>query len=184
VENSDISANSANFRGGNVRINAQGVFAIQPRDTQTLESDITATGRSPELRGILDVNSSVFDYDLGLIELPSLLADTIALVDTGCEAFANGEGSKFTVTGRGGLPPNPYDPLSTDVIWSDNRIPNIATQQRRSERSAAKPVSKAKGVEIVPATGWVFDGKGHVTLISHASNANNLGATPASCQKR
>jgi filamentous hemagglutinin family protein len=184
VENSDISANSANFRGGNVLIKTKGFFGIQPRNTQTLESDITATGGSPDLRGTLDVNSSAFDYNLGLIELPSVLTDTTALVDTGCEAFANGEGSKFTITGRGGLPPNPYDSLSSDVIWTDNRIPNIATQQRRSEGSAAKPVSKAEAVEIVPATGWVFDGKGNVTLISHASNANNLGATPASCQKR
>ncbi|MBW4503169.1 MAG: hypothetical protein KME57_27290 [Scytonema hyalinum WJT4-NPBG1] len=53
----------------------------------------------------------------------------------------------------------------------------------RSEKPSTKPPTAYDARKIVPATGWVFDGKGHVTLISHASNANNLGSTPA-CQKK
>jgi pantothenate synthetase len=59
---------------------------------------------------------------------------------------------------------------------------DITSQQQRSEKPATKLSSKDDAVKIVPATGWVFDGKGHVTLISHASNPN-LGSTPA-CQKK
>lgn len=98
-------------------------------------------------------------------------------VKFGCSAS-----SLLTIVGRGGLPPSPYESLSTDVIWSDTRLAST-TSQYRSEKPSTKPSSAHDAVKIVPATGWVFDGKGHVTLISHASNANNLGSTPA-CQKR
>jgi large exoprotein involved in heme utilization and adhesion len=115
-----------------------------------------------------------------------VLTDTLNLIaGTGCDAIASTDSdtqkSNFTITGRGGLPPSPYEPLSSDVLWSDNRIPNIASQQR-SEKPSTKPPSKDDAVKIVPATGWVFDGKGNVTLISHTSNAN-LGSTPA-CQNK
>ncbi|MEI2580324.1 hypothetical protein [Scytonema sp. PRP1] len=129
---------------------------------------------------------------LSLVPLP-LLADASNIVDTSCAAFANGKSSQFTVTGRGGLPPNPYEPLSTDVVWSDTRTSvmtqravasAIATQQQARKTLAAKPPSKAEVVEIFPATGWVFNGKGQVTLISHASNANALRSTPTSCPKQ
>jgi large exoprotein involved in heme utilization and adhesion len=94
------------------------------------------------------------------------------------------KGSEFTLTRRGGLPPSPNQPLSTDVVWSDTRTSAITAQQQARKIPAAKPPSKAEVVEIVPATGWVFDGKGQVTLISHASNANGLRSTPTSCPKQ
>jgi large exoprotein involved in heme utilization and adhesion len=124
---------------------------------------------------------------LGLVELPTVLADTSQFIaDTGCAGVASTDSdtdkSSFTITGRGGLPPSPYEPLSTDVVWLDTRLADITSQQQRSEKPFTKPSSKDDAVKIVPATGWVFDGKGHVTLISHASNAN-LGSTPA-CQKK
>jgi len=49
LEDSDITANAQNARGGQVIIDAQGIFGTEFRDTPTLESDITATGGSPEL---------------------------------------------------------------------------------------------------------------------------------------
>ncbi|WP_414584459.1 filamentous hemagglutinin N-terminal domain-containing protein [Scytonema sp. PCC 10023] len=184
-ENSDITANAFTGKGGQIEINTSGLFGIQPSFQLTPENNITAFSESG-ISGEITINRADVEQRLESVELPTVLADTSNIIDTSCAAFADGEGNSFTVTGRGGLPPSPYDFLSTDVVWSDNRIPNIATQQRRSEGSAAKPVSKAKAeaVQIVPATGWVFDGKGNVTLISHASNSNNLGSTPASCQNR
>jgi filamentous hemagglutinin family protein len=190
-ENNDIITNSFGGSGGDINITAFGIFNIAPLSRQELarlrpidldprqlsSNDIIAISKSGSSFEI-----SSFNIDLGLVKLPALLADTPQIADTTCAAFADGEGSSFTVTGHGGLPPSPYEPLSTDVLWSDTRIPNIASQQR-SEKPSTKPASKDDAVKIVPATGWVFDGKGHVTLISHASNANNLGSTPA-CQNK
>jgi large exoprotein involved in heme utilization and adhesion len=184
-ENSDITANAFTGSGGRVEINTSGLFGIQPSSRLTSENDITAFSESG-ISGEIAINRPDVEQRLEFVELPTVLADTSNIIDTSCAAFADGEGNSFTVTGRGGLPPSPNEFLSTDVVWLDTRLSTITSQQRRSEVSAPKPVSKAKAeaVEIVPATGWVFDGKGNVTLISHASNANNLGATPASCQKR
>jgi filamentous hemagglutinin family protein len=206
-ENSDITANAFNGTGGKININSLGIFNFTPRSREDLvrqlrtdnpnlltsfllqTNDITAFSRTnPTLSGQVTINTPDADQSLGLVELPIVLTDTSTFIaNTGCDAIASTDSdtdkSKFTITGRGGLPPSPYEPLTTDVVWLDTRLSAITTQQQRSQRSTAKPPSKDDAVKIVPATGWVFDGKGHVTLISHASNANNLGSTPA-CQKK
>jgi filamentous hemagglutinin family protein len=198
-ENSDITANAFSGQGGNVTIRAAGIFNIAPLSRQELErlrrddldpnnlltNDITAISRqNPTLGGQVSLNTPDADQSLGLVELPTVVVDTSNIIDTSCAAFANGKTSQFTVTGRGGLPLSPYQPLSSDVVWLDTRLSAIASQQQRSEKPAAKPPSKAETVEIVPATGWVFDGKGNVTLISHTSGRNSLGSTPAGCAKQ
>jgi filamentous hemagglutinin family protein len=185
-QNSDITANSDNFRGGRVSIETQGLFGAQVRDVATDNtSDITAIGANPELRGNVDINRSDVDQNLGLVELPAVLADTSMLVSTGCDAIAStpdAQGSKFVVTGRGGLPPSPDQPLSTDVVCSDTRLPN--TTQRRALQPTTKSPSKSDVVKINPATGWVFNGKGEVTLISHTPNSTYTESTTASCPQR
>ncbi|MBW4501901.1 MAG: filamentous hemagglutinin N-terminal domain-containing protein [Scytonema hyalinum WJT4-NPBG1] len=204
-ENSDITANAYTGQGGRININSLGIFNFtqrsredlvqelgtdNPTELDTRESpinDIAAFSLTdPTLSGQVTINTPDVDPSKGLLELPIVLTDTSALIaGTSCGAIASTDSdtdkSQFTITGRGGLPPSPYEPLSSDVLWSDNRIPNIASQQR-SEKPSTKPPSKDHAVKIVPATGWVFDGKGNVTLISHASNAN-LGSTPA-CQNK
>jgi large exoprotein involved in heme utilization and adhesion len=207
-ENSDITANAFNGTGGRININSLGIFNFtQPSredlvrqlgtdnpnllNTEQLPTnDITAISLTNQnLSGQVTINTPDVDPSKGLLELPIVLTDTLNLIaGTACGAIASTDSdtqkSSFTITGRGGLPPSPYEPLSTDVIWLDTRTSATTTQQQRSEASAAKPPSKADAVEIVPATGWVFDGKGNVTLISHASNANGLGTTPAKCSKQ
>ncbi len=56
IENSDISANSQDARGGQVRINTSGIFGTEYRDQLTPLSDITATGGTPELSGSVEIN--------------------------------------------------------------------------------------------------------------------------------
>jgi filamentous hemagglutinin family protein len=196
-ENSDITANAFSGQGGNVTIRAAGIFNIAPLSRQELErlrpddldpnnlltNDITAVSRqNPTLGGQVSLNTPDADQSLGLVELPAVVVDTSNQIDTSCAAFGNGKAS-LIVTGRGGLPPNPYEALSTDVVWLDTRLSTITSQQQPSEKPAAKPPSKAETMKIVPATGWVFDGKGKVTLISHTSGNTSLGSTPAGCAK-
>jgi len=207
-ENSDITANAYRGKGGTIDINSLGIFNFTQRSREDLvrelgtndpellkperlqTNDITAISlTNPTFSGQVIINTPDADQSLGLVELPTVLPDTSNLIaDIGCAAIARTdsdiEKNKFTITGRGGLPPSPYEPLSTDVVWLDTRLSAITTQQQRSQGSAAKPPSKSNVVKIVPATGWVFDGKGNVTLISHASNANGLGSTPAGCSNK
>jgi large exoprotein involved in heme utilization and adhesion len=164
------------------------LYPIIPRSTSTGTSSISLAERELSYQFAFSPNPT-----------PSVqLVDTLNIIDTSCAAFADGKGSQFTVTGRGGLPPNPYEPLSTDVIWSDTRMRMLPLRggearklgdRENSTTSPHHPVTSSipkthDGVPIVPATGWVFDGKGNVTLISHASNANGLGSTAATCSKR
>ncbi|MEC4816504.1 MAG: filamentous hemagglutinin N-terminal domain-containing protein [Scytonema sp. PMC 1069.18] len=195
-ENSDITANAFRGQGGRISIRATDIFGIAPLSQQELQrlrpsdlnpdnlisNDITAISQqNPSLSGTIEINSPDVDPDQGLVEFPTLLVDASGLVDTSCAAFASSKGSEFIVTGRGGLPPSPHEPLSSDVVWSDTRLPAIAAQQNRLER-VAKLSSKPDVVEIIPATGWVFNGKGEVTLISHTSGMNNTQSSALACR--
>ncbi|MDF5718762.1 MAG: hypothetical protein PUP93_34075 [Rhizonema sp. NSF051] len=87
------------------------------------------------------------------------------------------------LTRRGGLPPNPNEPLTSDVVWSDTRLPARIHRQYRSKKQN-QPHLKQKTVEIVPATGWVLNGKGEVLLISNVPNNTYSRSeyTPATCK--
>ncbi|NJO64466.1 MAG: filamentous hemagglutinin N-terminal domain-containing protein, partial [Richelia sp. RM2_1_2] len=105
LENSDIGANSTDFRGGRVSITARTIFGTQARNTRTSESDITATGATPELIGITEVNSpdnSSIQNNLG--KLPQTAIDTNALIANSCIARRNQQqNGSFFITGSGGL---------------------------------------------------------------------------------
>ena len=168
LEKSNIIANAANS-GFNLILNAQG-FLFSP-GSEIIVNGEKITDRLPR-------------FLLTVAEPPVVrLANAPDLIKTSCAAFDTG-GSSFTVTGRGGLPPSPDEPLTNDVIWTDARIP--ATTQQSSNKPPIKPHSKPKAEPIViaPATGWVFNGLGEVTLISSAPNTSGLRTTPSTCPGR
>lgn len=113
------------------------------------------------------VSTPYVDPTQGLLKLPAGLVNTPQLIASSCAAFDK-DGSSFTVTGRSGLPSSPDDFLSGDVVWSDDRAIAITAQQHPAKTPVALSPSKPKAIEIIPATGWVFNGKGEVTLISSA----------------
>ncbi|MGI8504393.1 MAG: filamentous hemagglutinin, partial [Hassallia sp.] len=89
---------------------------------------------------------------------------------------------QFIVTGRGGLPPDPYEPLSSEVVWSDTRLPFV-TAQNYSQPVTVKPAASPDTVKIIPATGWVFNDNGEVTLIGEdiQSSSDNLQSFSIPC---
>ncbi|MEC4817596.1 MAG: filamentous hemagglutinin N-terminal domain-containing protein, partial [Scytonema sp. PMC 1069.18] len=183
-EDNNITANAFTGSGGRITINTSGLFGIEPRASRTPFSDITASSEQG-IAGTIAINQPDVDQNLGLIELPAVLADTSDLVDTGCGAIAStpdAQGSKFFITGRGGLPPSPNDPLSTDVVWSDTRLATVTSQQQSLKKPVTQVQAKSDVIEINPATGWIFDNKGNVTLIGDKSN--HVGMTSASCVKK
>jgi filamentous hemagglutinin family protein len=163
LENSDISANSDDFRGGRVIINAQGIFGTQFREQLTPESDITATGANSSLNGTVEINTPDVDPSQGLTELPNEPVNVE--VAQGCQAAGTPASVAFFNTGRGGLAPNPYEPISSNNIWED--IP-LATQRTENSASTARafvpPVTPPN--KIVEAQGWIVNGKGEVVLVA------------------
>ncbi len=170
-ENSDISANSADFRGGNVTINATGIFGTQFRNAPTLESEITATGANPSLSGNVQINTPNLDPTRGLLKLSSNLVDQSHLIAQGCPA---NRGDVFIITGRGGLPPLPNEALRSNQTATVNWV-------TQGERGRITKVTDSKlPNQIVPATGWVINDNGDVTLIASA-NTTFQSLTPTTC---
>jgi len=161
LENSDISANSLDFRGGNVTITAQGIFGTQFRAQLTSESDITATGANSELNGIVTINRPDVDPSQGLANFPDEPVNNVEVAE-GCQAGGNQASIAFFNRGRAGLAPNPYEPISSSDIWED--VPQSTQRTENSARASALPATLSD--KIVEAQGWIVNEKGEVTLVA------------------
>ena len=177
-ENSDISANSENFRGGNVRIDAQGVFGTQFRSQPTPQSDITATGATENLSGNVEVITPRTDINSGLVELPTITVETEIADACSTPGYAR---SSFTITGKGSLPPSPFEPLTGRL----NRT-KLATLDEVGERKVQRRQAKKKPrrKQIVEAKGWVRNKNGEIILVDYAPQGKFSSPlnTPRGCK--
>jgi filamentous hemagglutinin family protein len=162
TENSDITANAFEGRGGNINLTAQGIFGIEFRDNRTPFSDITASSEFG-IDGIVTIEDPDVDAKRNVEELPETPVDVSKLVNQNlCKA---GVGSEFIITGRGGLPDSPNEALSADAVWEDWRI----SQEGDRSSSAQLPVSLQPIVEANPQTiteaqGWIKNSQGKIVL--------------------
>ena len=155
----DITANAFTGNGGKVNITSQGLFGIQFRPKSSpLTNDITASSTFGQ-NGSVNISTPGTDPGRDSTELPNTTTDASNQISQVCSA--NNRQNKLTVTGRGGLPPNANDPLTSDVVWQDARA---TSSQPAASNTTSNPVKLAP-----PAVGWVFDGKGKVTLIAAGS---------------
>jgi filamentous hemagglutinin family protein len=170
--NSDITANALRF-GGRVTINTQAIFGTQFRTAATPESDITATSElGPQFSGTVTINTPDVNTAAGLVQLPENVTDQSNQINVGCAAT---RGNSFTITGRGGLPESPTNPLRGRAIWRDVR--NAATATPRANISSKK---SSPPVELVEATGWIVNDLGQVELV--ANLPTQTGVSPeANC---
>jgi filamentous hemagglutinin family protein len=186
-EDSDISANAQNSFGGRVIVNAQGIFGTEFRPRDTPLSDITASSAlGPQFNGIVQLNTPGIDPSRGLANLPTELVDASNQIAQTCGA-GRGEAGKneFIVTGRRGMPPNPYEPLSNEQALEDIHPPSEFSSRRNSNPDAAKAVTSQSVTSnpkppIVEAQGWEMNDKGQVVLTATASTATPHNSLPAS----
>jgi filamentous hemagglutinin family protein len=186
LENSDITANAFEGRGGRVSITAQGIFGTQARTEETPNSDITAISQigGPELSGTVELNTPDVDPSSGLIELPQTVVDITGLIDRRCSPEA--QESSFIATGRGGLPPSPTEPLNDNAYLVD--LVDINSERQESRRAGEQPRRKesAQITEIVEAQGWIINEKGQVVLVANPPNLtpHRSGIIPIQCHVR
>jgi filamentous hemagglutinin family protein len=202
-ENSDITANAFTGAGGRVDIKATGIFGIEPRsrndlinrlgssnrtelNPQRLESnDITAISQdNPSLEGQVSITTPDVDPSQGISEFPVSPINLSNLTDSSCAAFGPNSPNQFIITGRGGLPPSPNDPLTPDALWTDDRmviIPNQDLKPQKKQESRKKTTTPAS--EMIPATGWVFNDKGEVMLVASNSNSLPYGLASIPCAR-
>ncbi|MDY6783854.1 MAG: filamentous hemagglutinin N-terminal domain-containing protein [Cyanobacteriota bacterium] len=148
-ENSDVAATAIQGRGGNIFVTATGVFgfSLPEQLVRTPESDISAAS---EL-GIDGTTEVVVRDFQPVVQLPQVGTPALGggclsrYLGTGAH-FARGE---FFVTGRGGLPPSPTDPLS------GNRPVPVPWLTLESQGAASDERVEAKGV-VETVDGRVF----------------------------
>jgi large exoprotein involved in heme utilization and adhesion len=73
--------------------------------------------------------------------------------------------SVFFITGKSGLPPNPYEPLSSNHIWEDVPSPTQSSENYTlvPRASSSLWLSSNKTME---AQSWLINEKGEVVLVS------------------
>ncbi|MBD2463440.1 filamentous hemagglutinin N-terminal domain-containing protein [Oscillatoria sp. FACHB-1407] len=191
-EDSNISANSEDFRGGNVSIEAIALYGIQPSSTSTPLSDITATGATSALPGTVDVTTATVDPTVGLLALPTDVADASQLIAQECPA---NEDNSFVITGRGGLPPTPEQQLDDDARWSDRRrlvvpSPNYERdnnhQPLNDQSQRLQDNNRISNSEITEATQWLMSSSGEVVLVANTphSTVQRMSNGAIACSNR
>ena len=164
-ENSDIIANASQGQGGNINITTQGIFGFEERNPPTEEtSDINASSDFG-VNGTVQINRLDVDPSQGLVNLPTELVDASNQIAQGCPASVRSGESKFIITGRGGLPPNPNDPLTGDNVLTDwNTLDSDAENPSGAEEGATNSAKESANTQIVEANGWMVNNKGEVIL--------------------
>jgi len=161
-EDSDITANAFTGRGGNINITTRGIYGLQFRPRATPLSDITASSEFG-LNGNVSINTPDVDPSRGLAELP--VEPVNVEVAQGCQGGGTQASVEFFNTGKGGLAPNPYEPISSSGIWEDMPPPTQRTEKPAgATRASAAPAPPPD--QIVEAQGWSVNEKGEVTLVA------------------
>ncbi len=197
LEDSDILANAFDGRGGDITINSPAFLA----DLFSSGSAV-AVGRNPgdfspfRGNGRVDISAEAtgsgtsgtvtlptIDLTRGLTQLPSDLVDAEGLIDRRCSPGGTAQQSSFTVTGRGGLPPSPNEPLRGDSVTADWISINSEGEKRDRTDSTANPTSTTPQ-QLVEAQGWVIGPNGQVILTAQAPTVTpqNPWLTFPSCQ--
>ncbi|QLE46952.1 filamentous hemagglutinin N-terminal domain-containing protein [Nostoc sp. C057] len=210
--NNDITANAFSDSGGKITITAKNIFGFVPRtraDVEKLDreeinpnnvltSDITAfSQQNPSLNGTVRINSPDVDPSQGLVELPINLVDASQQIVAGCNSGGKISRSSFITTGRGGIAPNPTEPLIADdavlADWitlspeSQNRAEGIQNRvvvhKQRNTEESQKVNSGNEPTQIVEAQGWVVDANGNVVLVAQVPTASphNSSLIATSC---
>jgi large exoprotein involved in heme utilization and adhesion len=183
VNGSDIIANAERGDGGRIIINGEGIFGIEERRAipGNRTNDIDASSQFGA-SGEIQLNVPL-DPARGLVELPGELVDVTRLVEQNlCQAA---QGSSFIVTGRGGLPTPPQEPLNPEATWEDWRIDLTSESPVNTSRDV--PVERLLPVErlqqtpdnqpkqIIEAQGWYRDAKGTVILTAEPTKVTPHG---------
>jgi filamentous hemagglutinin family protein len=167
-QNNDIIANAIEGKGGNITITAQSIinFDQGPATPSNTTNDIDASSQFGE-SGSVQLNTPNTDPSRGTVDLPTGLVDASGLIVQRCataQELATQPQSSFTVTGRGGLPPNPSEPLNTDT----DLVGLVAPVQRSAPKHrVGKPmaITPPKPDVIVEAQSWVVDAQGEIFLV-------------------
>ena len=167
---SDITASAERGEGGNIEIVAEEIFGLQEKvaNSGNGTNDIDASSEfgfdgnvsidPPDinsLQGIVDLSSNILQVD-----------DSVARICSGNQIAR--DNSSFIVSGKGGVPPEPGDKLSSDRILIDelsiSKFQDNATTKNSNHKY--QPISTHKG-DVYPARGAIVGEDGTIILTTY-----------------
>ncbi|MEQ9359121.1 beta strand repeat-containing protein, partial [Coleofasciculus chthonoplastes] len=175
VNGSDIIASAERGDGGRITITGEGIFGIEERPAiegnRTNDIDASSQFGNP---GQVIRNVSL-DPSRGLTQLPSTLVDPSGQINQTCAA--SNRQSQFTVTGRGGLPENPTDLFSPDLVQDDFGmvIPREEDEEIEGQVDGNNSPISHPPKQIIEAQGWIIDAEGNVVLTAYVPNGTPHG---------
>ncbi|MEW6491698.1 MAG: filamentous hemagglutinin N-terminal domain-containing protein [Cyanobacteriota bacterium] len=202
IEDSDILANAQAGPGGNITINSSAFIAdlfssgaavavgrnpgdftqFRGNGRNDISVSLAASSRNNNRVNIsadsgsgLDGTVSYFYIDptRRVAPLPNNLVDASELIDRRCTPNSNAKESSFTITGRGGLPPSPNDPLTNQEVWVDWITSKDRAGNHKNSAATSANSTRSHSQQLVEAQGWVINDQGQVVLTAQA-----LSVTP------
>ena len=162
-EDSDIVANAFIGQDGNITLTTQGNFGIEARrslqDNGT--NDISASS-AQGVAGTVILHTPNVDPIRGTTVLPAMT--TVPGLVQGCQVSGGQSTAEFFNTGRGGLPPTPYEPLSSADILDDVRISGQNNSSSTSPNFINFIDQNFPSSATVEANGWVRGENGKIML--------------------
>ncbi|MEQ9238556.1 MAG: S-layer family protein, partial [Coleofasciculus sp. E2-BRE-01] len=174
-ENSDITANAFFGQGGRITITSQGIFGIEERpaieENRTNDIDASSQFGNP---GEITLHVSL-DPSRGLTQLPSTFVDPSGQINRTCAA--SNRQNQFTITGRGGLPENPTDLFSPDLVQDDfgTVIAREEDEEIEGQAEGKNDLINHPPKQIIEAQGWIIDEEGNVVLTAYVPNGTPHG---------
>jgi filamentous hemagglutinin family protein len=170
-DNSDIIATAKFGAGGNINIEALGVFGTSEQDEVTQFSDIAASSDFGTDGTVILSNydttlkTTETDSSIQLVKVPS------EFTPDSCYATRHYQKNKYVQTGRGGIPLDAKDSLITEHTWEDWRILEQESSQKvKTENFVSHDVDSSLVNSI---QGWMVNQQGEIML-----TANPIMVTP------
>lgn len=159
--NNDITANTVQGRGGNIKISSDTIVGIEKRLALTKNSDVTATSESG-VDGNVNIDSLKIDPNRDVLKLPTEIIDYSNQINQTCSNRVTR--NRFTIIGRGGLPLGGKEVLNGNIGWIDWRI------AKHGDSKQDEAMVKDKEDKLVEAVGWQVDSSGGVKLVAEAAS--------------
>ena len=178
-DGSDIIAKAAQGQGGEITIDAEDVRLIEEREAidGNRTNDIDASSESGP-QGIVTINTGNLDPSRGLDQLPSNFSDLSSLIVASCPRsgkISEDQLGEFIVTGRGGIPPSPLDPIIGRTIIADwvTLEDKTRTETDNNDSNAPSTEQKSQRKRIVEAQGWMTGPDGTIILTSFPTDTTS-----------
>jgi large exoprotein involved in heme utilization and adhesion len=181
---SDITANADKGNGGAVNITTQGLYGIEFRPQLTPKNDITVSSKFG-LNGTFQLTRPFVEPTQSLTKLPTEIVDDSRQIGQNCRAV-RGQGqeeNKFIITGRGGIPVSPDQPL----LHEEAIAPDWVTLESEAENNTPLTPTAPKSSTPSPlreANGWKINDLGQVELMAAAPTVtpHSTWQPPVNCR--